>query len=319
MRPRVSILAAVVLGLSVATGVAGPAEAAGGPPTITVTPSPVTPDGTLTVTGTGCDAGSPVSFRVWETTLGGYGYWHSTNTGWTADGDGSFSKGLHFEPPFTPTPGAQIGVAASCTSTHDLAQESPGKFLLVTLADPTVSLSVPAAVAYGAPVRVTVTPSRATGVVTLKLDGATVNTNGSAWGAYTVTLPVAPALGRHALEAVFDPTVVGAPTVTDTATFTVAKATAKVTLDAGKKKVRKGKKVKVTVQLTSTGPATGRVHIKHGAKVRKTMTLTAADAGVKRIKVRLPKTGKRKLTAHFAGNGYVTAAKSGEVRVKVVR
>lgn len=153
----------------------------------------------------------------------------------------------------------------------------------------------------------------------LKLDGATVHTTGSAWGAYTVSLPGTPAPGAHALEAVFDPTVVGAPTVTGIATFTVTKANVAAQLTAAKKKVRKGKKVAVTVRLTSTGPLTGQVRIKDGKKVRTTVMLTAADRGVKRVKVRLPKTGKRKLTAVFAGNAYVEPGKSGKVRVKVTR
>lgn len=294
-----------------------------------MTPNPIAPGNNLNVVGTGCAAGSPISFYVWQTAGGGHGYWHSADTpagagtGWTVDGGGAFNKLLAFGPAFTPDPGSELGVAASCTATYDATQASSpvadGSFLLVTLASPTVTVTAPTTVGYGAPVTVLVTPTRAAGTVTLKLDGATANVSGSAWGAYTVTLPGTTALGAHNLEAVFDPTVAGAPTVTGTATFTVTKAAATVDLEAAKRKIKKGKKAALTVRLTSTGPVTGQIQIKDGAKVRRTVTLAAGDGGVRRVKVKLPKLGKRKLTAVFAGNGFVTPATSGKVKVKVVR
>jgi hypothetical protein len=321
-------LVAVSLALGLASlAVPVPAAAAGGPPTITsLTPGSVPADGTVTVTGSGCDAGSPVSFSLWNTSGGLPLDKNSTETGWVADGTGGFSHAIDLDnglPLYDGVGPNDAGVIASCTPTYDSGSASnpgaDGSYVGLTPADPTVDVAVAATAAYGSMPTVTVTTRRATGSITLALDGTPVHTAGSSSGGTSLRLPAALALGAHSLTATFDEAPPGVPAVVDSATVTVVKATAVLTASPAKKRIRLGKKAKLTVVLVTGGaPATGTVQIKDGKKVRKTLTLTAADHGTATVKVRLTKRGKHKLRAVFLGNEYADPATSPKVKVKVV-
>lgn len=308
----------------VAAGVATPmsASAAGGPPSIDTTgPSPVPGDGSVTVTGSGCDAGSPISFYMWRTS-GGVPpvFKHSTQTGWLADGAGRFARVIDLDNAF---PAGEIGFAASCTPDYDIALASnpgeDGSYGTVTPADPTVDVAVVTQASYGSQPTVTVTTRRATGTITLELDGAVVHTAGSLSGVTSFRLPATLAMGSHQLKATFDEAPLDVAAVVDTATVTVVKVKPVLTLSRAKKRIHSGQTAKLTVMLQAgLAPATGTVQIKQGTKVLKTRTLKAADLGRKTIKVKLTKAGTHKLKATFLGNTYAARATSSKVKVRVV-
>lgn len=324
MRAR-HLIAALGTSALLALGSLVPAHATGGPPVLSpVTPSPVAADGTLTVAGTGCDAGSAISFTVWDTSGGTRAYHHHTTlgdwigTGWTADGGGAFTRAIPLENRFAA--GAEIGIAATCTTTFpgDGAGSSVPAFVLVALPDPVVDISAPTQARYGAVTKVRVTTSDASGWISLSVPGHADQGQGSTWGPVDFTLPRTLGLGSHVVTATFDPTVDGAPTVTDTATITIIKATSKATLSKlSTKKVKVGKKVKLKVVLSSTGKRTGKVVIKDGKKNRYAFWLRAGDNGKKTIWVKMPTKGTRYLTAKFVGNSVTKSSTSKKVKVQV--
>lgn len=306
----------------VVAGFASPASAAGGPPTIaTVSPHSVPRDGSVIVTGSGCAAASPISFLVWHTTIGPEQVEkNSTQTGWLADGTGAFTRVIDLDNAFSV---GQIGIVASCTPTYEEAGASSpvddGSYALVTAADPTVDVSVQAQAGYGSRPTVTVTTRRATGSITVELDGAVVHTAGSRAGRTSFRLPATLGLGSHELKATFDEEPLDISSVIDTATVTIVKATATLSLSRAKAKIASGKKAKLTVVLKAgAAPTTGTVKVKEGKKVLKTRALKSADHGRATVKVTLTKVGKHKLKAVFLGNAYVGRATSPKVKVKVV-
>jgi hypothetical protein len=126
-------------------------------------------------------------------------------------------------------------------------------------------------------------------------------------------------VGSHQLKATFDEAPPDVLPVVSTSTVTVVKATAMLKLSAAEKKIRSGKKAKLTVVLKAgAAPATGKVQVKEGKKVLTSRTLKPADHGRTIVKVKLTKSGKHKLKATFLGNAYVRPATSSKVKVKVV-
>lgn len=321
------LVAAISTSVLLALGGLAPAYAAGGPPVLSApSPSPVASDGILTVSGTSCAAGSPVSLYLWDTSGGPYVYYHhttsggSTGTGWTADGSGAFTRPIPLEDRFHA--GSEVGVAASCTTVFEppVGVEGNPRFVQVTLPTPFVEIVVPARAGYGALVKARVTTSDANGVVVLALPGHADQVAGTQWGPTDFVLPRTLGVGSHTLTATFDPTVDGAPTVTDTATLVITKASSRTTLTrVGTGAIRAGKRVRLKIVLTSTGPRTGTVVIRDGRRVRRTVVVRASDNGRKAIWVRLPVSGVRVLTARYAGNSRTLASVSPRVRVTVRR
>lgn len=313
------LAAAVGTAALLALGALVPSYAAGGPPTLSAPiPDPVTADGSLSVSGTGCDASSPISFYLWDTSGGTPYYLHGSDTLWLADGSGAFTRPIPLENRFSG--GAQIGVSVSCTTTYIPAEGSSGTFVSIALPDPQVDLVSPASAGFGSRPTVRVTTSDATGVITLSAPGTVDQTAGSVWGPVDFRLPAYLGLGSHTLTATFNPSVSGAPTVTDTATIVITKAASTTALTRiGTGKIKPGKKVKVRVALASTGPRTGVVVIKDGRTIRKTITVRAADNGRKVVWVKLPKKGLRTLTARYAGNRLTKPSLSPKVFVRVKR
>ncbi|MCX6396198.1 MAG: Ig-like domain repeat protein [Propionibacteriales bacterium] len=315
------------LGLAALLGIGGlgPAHAEGGPPTITsVTPNPVAVDGTLTVTGTGCAAASPVSIRIFPTMGGPQPIeLDSDNSGWVADELGDFSRGVDLASQFSA--GAELGVVASCTATFDEAQMSDpnaASFVQVALTTPVVDVTVAATASYAARPTVTVTTTDAPGTLNVTLDGNPTPIYTSTTGplAHTFRLPASLAVRSHTVQAVFDPVSGGAPTVTDTAGIVITKATSRVGLSrTTTAKARVGTRVKMTVTLASAGPRTGTVVIKDGTVARLTFAMRPADNGRRIVYVTLPRTGIRKLTARYAGSSSVLPATSRILSVTVVR
>lgn len=323
MRTRAAFLVAVtplLLGL----GLVGPAEATGGPPTITsLSPSPVAASGSLTVTGTGCDPSSPVSFHLWATAGGPTLNVNSADSGAVANGAGAFSHAIALTGQFGP--GTEVGVVALCAAVYAEGPlvSDPGadqSYVLIQLLDPTVDLSVDASPRYASRPTVTVVTSDAPGSLYVRLDGSeVVYLSGTGFGDHTFRLPASLALGTHTLVAEFDPLTGGAPTVTDTVTLVVTQATSRLALKrANHKRVKVGKKVKLTVVLGSDGPRTGTIVVREGAKVRRTIRLKIADDGSKTFRIKMTTLGTRMLKAKFAGNTYVLRSKSGKLKVKVV-
>jgi len=318
MRTRAALLAvgmSALLGL----GVLPPASAAGGPPTVTLSPTSVPLDERLTVAGTGCEASSPVSVRLYPTSGGTAFDENSEVTGWVASGSGAFSRGVALDARF---PIGELGVRVSCTPIFDIGTASVPDFVFVAASNPMVDVSVAASSRFGSRPTVTVSTSDSPGEVQVRIDGnpAPLFTAATDTSPHTFRLPASLAVGSHSLEASFDPTPAGSATVTDTTTLAITKATATVKLArSSTAKIRAGKKVKVRLSIASVGPRTGTVVIKDGSKVRLTVVLRAADHGKKALLVKLPSTGKRKLTATYRGNASVTSATSPRLTVTVIK
>ena len=320
---RAPKLMAVPVALAVVAGLvsAAPALAAGGPPTIvSLTPGSLPADGTLTIVGSGCDAGSPVSFRLFNTAVSSDLDVDSADTGWWPTVRVRSAARVDVDNALAP---GEIGVLASCTSTYDFPSASnpvsDDSYFILTAADPVVTVAVAAQAPYGSAPTVTVTTRRATGMITLELDGAVVHTAGSASGGTSFALPAGLAVGSHTLKATFDEAPVEIAGVVDTASVAIVKATPVLTAKPVKRKVRLGKKAKITVVLgTGAAPATGKVQIKEGKKVRKTVTLGIANHGTKVVKVKLRAKGKHKLRAVYLGNAYASPVTSRKVTIKVI-
>ncbi len=305
-------------------GPVSPAHSAGGPPTITsLSPDPVAINGTVTVVGSGCDAASPVSFRLWDPTGGSDDVMevHSSDSGAVANGSGAFTHGVALAGFFPP--GVEVGVVASCTPTFDESQMSnapdDGSYVLVELPAPAVDLTVVAQALLGSRPVVTVTTTDAPGSLFVRLDGTDIYSSSTGHQTHSVLLPASLPLGTHTLSAEFDPFSGGAPTVTDTATVAVVTTSAVALSRSNRKKIEIGKKVRLTVVLSSAGPLVGEVVIKDGRRTRRTITVQASDNGTRTFKVKMLKKGKRKLTAHFAGGTYVLASISKKLTIKVVK
>lgn len=200
----------------------------------------------------------------------------------------------------------------------------PGDPATVT---PTLTVDRSARQVYGTrtPVRVTarvgavggLTPS---GTVVVR-DGSTVVASGlalDATGTATVALPRTLSAGQHSLTATFEPATAGAFRGGSSAPIvvTVTRASAKVRLTGLPKKVRPGKRPKLTVTVKVAGVATppARLVVRDGKKVVATVTLRGGKATV-----RLPKLtrGTHRLTASYAGTADVAGSKA--VRVVKVR
>ncbi|MFT4265150.1 MAG: Ig-like domain repeat protein [Nocardioides sp.] len=158
----------------------------------------------------------------------------------------------------------------------------------------------------------------ATGTVSIAVDGTTVGSADLASdGTATVALPAGLGAGQHTVTATYNGSDATA-TSSGSATFTVAKAasTSKLTLAASK--IKKGKRVKATIAVSSSATPTGVVKVYQGSKVLKSYTLAASANG--KLTVTLPKfkkTGTYRLRVVYAGSANVAGSTSGTVTLKV--
>lgn len=203
--------------LVISTVAVTPAYAVGGPPTLTspTWPSSVPADGAIAVKGVGCGADSPVSFTVWRTTGGTPPITiNSADSDVTADAAGRFRLRIPLGASFPVD--AQLGVAASCTSTFAAEDSSDTlgdlNYIQVGAAAPFARVSAPARTKFRKPVTVRYWSSDAPGTVVLQLDGRTIATKDARSGPFTKKLPRRLSVGRHRLKVVFNPTY-DAPTV----------------------------------------------------------------------------------------------------------
>lgn len=322
MPPRIR-LTRVLVTLPLALGgialAASPAAAA--PALTTITPDPVAPDGVLTIQGTGCSSGDLVSFRFFDTSGGGGAM--NVDGATSAGGAGQFAYDYPLANRWDA--GDEIGVKVACAATYTDTDSSGPAYFAVQLDDAFVEILAPARVPYGLPHDLAMRFNEVPGNAELVLDGSQTleflageGDDASYVGYYRYRLPAELTVGDHTLTATFDPAVDGAPTVVDTVTLTVTKATPTVVLKA-KKKVRAGKKLRATVSVTLDGIASraGKVIIKDGK--RKVAKLDVPASGATKTKLRLTDVGRHQLRAVFKGNAETAKVTSAAVKVRVRR
>ncbi|GAA2233307.1 hypothetical protein GCM10010401_01370 [Rarobacter faecitabidus] len=101
-------------------------------------------------------------------------------------------------------------------------------------------------------------------------------------------------------------------------TYSVAKAAPKIKV-AAKKKVRKGQALKLTIKITAparTGTKAAKAKIFVGSK--RVATVSVKKSGKASVKIRISKTGTKKVQVKFPGNKTLKAVKK-TVKVRVIR
>ena len=191
----------------------------------------------------------------------------------------------------------------------------------------------PTSVAVGSSSTATVTvgggaAGTPTGSVTLTDGATTVGTtalNPSGVATFTVTPTTA---GAHSLTATYagddnyaGSSASGTLTVTSTTPPPPTKVTPSVALSLNKSTVKRGHKVKASVQVTgSAGTATGTVEL--GRLVDGTFKVVATGTlanGAVTLKYVPTKAGKYQLQARYGGDSAYTSASSAEVKLKVTK
>lgn len=139
-----------------------------------------------------------------------------------------------------------------------------------------------------------------------------------AHGAATIALPTKLTAGRHAIKITYrgDSAVASATT---SLTATVKKASVKARVKVAKESIAAGKKVKVTIRLTSATGATpsGRVTISLGGKKIRTVKIGAT--GKRTVRVTVPAStgsGAKALRVRFQGSTNFKASASGAKTAK---
>ncbi|MEO9322791.1 amidase family protein [Nocardioides sp. C4-1] len=155
----------------------------------------------------------------------------------------------------------------------------------------------------------------ATGAVTVQVAGRRV-TGTLAGGSVTLRLPADVPVGTHLVSATYagSPTVAGS---TATATVRVTRATPRITAALPMKKVKAGKRAKVTVTLATPAPGPTTVVVRDGNRVVTTVTVRAG----RRTVVVLPRlaVGVHRIRAQAVATPQTTAASSNVVVLRVKR
>lgn len=154
-----------------------------------------------------------------------------------------------------------------------------------------------------ATVTVTTTGTWSTAPVTIRDNGrvvATVTVPASKSG--EIVLPASLTVGTHRLVATFAGGPGLNPGTSQTATFTVTKATATMTLKRSKASIKAGKKV--TIRLKVAAPAgvtrTGKAVVR--VRGKKVATVKVPSTGMKTFKVTLKKRGKNIISVRYLGS-----------------
>jgi hypothetical protein len=308
----VRLVVALVLAVGGVVTVAGAAIAA--TPSITLETGPYQRDEVVGVLGSGCPNGSPVSFDVWDTAKPSSHVPLDSAT--TANSSGVFGYAIHLDDHFDA--GAQVGFFASCTTTVSWSA-GPGlvadpKYNWIAMPAPHVDIVAPPQLTAGTGQRVIVRTDSVLGGAALTLDGTALPLQpDSVYGWWHYELAGTLGVGSHVLQATWDPTAPDAPTVTDTQTVEVVRATPTLTLTANRVKVHLGHRIRLTITLSVPGAVTlldGRKNLRQ---------LTVPAGGALRLKVRLTGVRKHRLRVVFAGNDRTAGATSAVVRVRVRR
>lgn len=170
--------------------------------------------------------------------------------------------------------------------------------------------------AYAAKVSVTVTLGGAasSGNVQLKDGAKVIATAKAASGKVTFTLP-ALAVGRHQLTARYVGGAQSAASTSKPVTLQIVKAGSRTAVKAAKRKVKRGKAVKVTATVSATGHVPrGKVRFVRGKKVLKTVSVKKNGRAVAKLKFRAK--GKVKIRAIYLGSGN-TLGSAGRVKVTI--
>jgi hypothetical protein len=176
-----------------------------------------------------------------------------------------------------------------------------------------VSIAAPPAT-YGAAatVVVTVAGTSPSGQVALGMDGRSVGAATLTGGKASFTLPATTAAGQHQLTASYAGDSAHAAS-SGTGALTIGKAATSLKLGLSPKKVKTGKKVKVSVVVTGAAPPTGTVSVKVGSATKQ----LALSAGRATLSLKAKKPGKLKVSAAYAGDANLGGSQaSGTVTVK---
>ena len=312
------LLGSMVASVLVAAGLTlTPAAAHAADPTITITPSPVAPDGVLTVAGTGCAAASPVSLRVWDTGGGAF-----VDDSTTADASGGFSRGVPLGGLFEA--GSEIGAVFYCGALWD--ESVPHALGYLFVASPATGVTVsfdPASPRYGTETVASIvsTPATAAGTSTLSIDGVEIGDVTPVDGVAELTLPAGLGVGDHVVGVEFDPADAGSETATAESTLTVRKALSTATLRLSDTKIRKGEPTtaRIRVRCATTTP-TGVIVVRDGPSVVRSVTLKRRDDGRKSVRLTtMTKVGRHSITVVYRGSGTVLADSSRRVVLEVTR
>ena len=167
-------------------------------------------------------------------------------------------------------------------------------------------------------VSVTASGATPTGSVTITTPGFAGRTVTLAGGKATVSLPATLKAGSHAITAAYTPTGNFAPSAGRT-TLSVKKAKTTTKLKVSKKKVKRGKTVKVTVTVATpagTKPA-GKVRVTLRGKTIKTVKVKKR---VTKVTVRIAKKAKKgrvKVRAVYSGNSNLGGSTSTLVKIRL--
>jgi hypothetical protein len=281
-------------------------------PTVSLAESWTAGAGTLTATvstgtGTATDATGTVQF---ETVTGGTatpsGAPVTVTNGKATMSLAGVATGTVFQATYTPD--------SAASSTYDPATSGRRTILgeQAQTQSTTTTLTVGGAMRAGATQTLTasVSPASAAGTITFK-DGAR-SLGATAVRSGRATKPIALAVGRHSLTAVFTPSSPATYTgsTSTSRVVTVAKASSSITTALAPKKVKKGKKAKLTVTVRAAGvTATGTVQVTVKPQKGKAKTVTATVVrGV--AKVTLPKAAKgtTKVTVRYLGSSTLLAS-----------
>ena len=161
----------------------------------------------------------------------------------------------------------------------------------------------------------TVTVSGATAGTVELLAGTKVLASAQVTGSKaTIKLPQL-AVGRHALTAKFTGGALAAESTSSVVSVDVVKAASKSTIKSSAKKVKAGKKVTLTANVTAVGhQPTGKIQFVQGKRVLKTVSLSGGKASAK---VRLSKKGNAKIRAIYVGSAQTAASKSTTINIRV--
>jgi hypothetical protein len=305
--------------------VAGPPAFAGGV-VVSASPDVVAPDGTISVTGSGCPAGSTITSYVWDT-AGSPTYLEANHT---VDGAGAFGFSVDLEESFGP--GRELGVGIFCATTRDPEAPFGSDFVRVAAEEPTVRLSLPLErVGYHQPVQVVmrVIPNTVSGVAHVFVDGDSVGAVLGDWdGRTTLTIPDDElvldrplSLGVHRVRVVFDPFVEGPDDVARRVDLTVVKSSARLRLGFADDRVPSTRRARAVLDLRVPGweRPTGVVLVKRGTEVLVRTRLAAADEGSTSVLLpRLPR-GDHRLRAVYLGTRVVRSDRSPVALLTVVR
>lgn len=237
----------------------------------------------------------------------------SASLTWTPTVNGARALSAVFVPAL-----AGVGASTSAVSTVTVAA-APTKVTPAAASTTSVVLPKKATVGTKASVRVTVASAASTeGTVTL-FSGSKALGSAKVAGSSAV-FSVAPVATATKLHATFAPANSAITTASSSATVTLKAAKAKASVKVkAPRSVKASKRAKVTVTVSAKGvKATGKVVVKTGKRKLVTVTIPKGKTSVKVTLPRL-KAGKHKITVSYAGSTTVGTAKAKTITLRSAR